>query len=80
MFLQKAKDRANDTVILVERGAARDEADRVPCIDEAAEFTKANTQLLTSDSQTESMSARVGSQIAKISAADRSPSNLLRGR
>lgn len=51
MFFQPTKDRANDTVILVERGAARDEADRVPRIDEVAELAIANTQLLASDSQ-----------------------------
>jgi len=50
MFFQPAEDRANDTVILVERGAARDEADRVPPIDEVAELAIPNTQLLASDS------------------------------
>ena len=51
MFFQPAKDRANDTIILVERGAGGDEADRVPRIDEVAELAIANTQLLASDSQ-----------------------------
>ena len=51
MFFQPAKDRANDTVILVERGAARDEADRVPRIDEVAELSISQTQLLASESQ-----------------------------
>src|SRR6185437_8935623 len=51
MFFQPPKDRAYDTVILVERGAARDEADRVPRIDEVAELSIALTQLVASDSQ-----------------------------